>query len=185
MNRKYNGRYLYLMYYILSTTRHQFAVSLYSKWKEVLIWIISFLLMSLWTTYTLYPAHDIQHIYIFSLCQSHDYVPTNLAAKLAGAFIGICRENARIYVSFPYVWHNVKRLRPVKQMPYHGSHSNVALELVDPWGLSICHENYTRAPFYWHGLTLILPWISNYILSKIWDEITYPFLNFNSCTVEV
>ena len=23
------------------------------------------------------------------------------------------------------------------------------------------------------------------ITSKVWDEITYPFLNFNGCTVEV
>ena len=35
------------------------------------------------------------------------------------------------------------------------------------------------APFYQHGLTLILAWISNYIHYKLWDEITYPFLNFN------
>ena len=40
-------------------------------------------------------------------------------------------------------------------------------------------------PFYYHGLTLILVWISNHIHVKVWDEITYPFLNFNGCTVEV
>ena len=28
-------------------------------------------------------------------------------------------------------------------------------------------------------------WISNYFHYKVWDEITYPFLNFNSYTVEV
>ena len=28
-------------------------------------------------------------------------------------------------------------------------------------------------------------WISNFIHHKIWDEITYPFPNFNGCTVEV
>ena len=27
--------------------------------------------------------------------------------------------------------------------------------------------------------------ISNYIHYKVWDEITYPFLNFNGATVEV
>ena len=41
------------------------------------------------------------------------------------------------------------------------------------------------APFYWHGLTLIPAWISNHLPGKVWDEITYPFLNFNGCTVEV
>ena len=40
-------------------------------------------------------------------------------------------------------------------------------------------------PFYWHGLTLIPAWISNHIHPKVWAEITYPFLNFNSVTVEV
>ena len=40
----------------------------------------------------------------------------------------------------------------------------------------------TGAPF---GLTLILPGISNYIHYKVWDEITYPFPNFNGVTIEV
>ena len=43
----------------------------------------------------------------------------------------------------------------------------------------------TSGPFYQHGLTLIPSWISNHTPSKLWDEITYPFLNFNGCTVEV
>ena len=33
--------------------------------------------------------------------------------------------------------------------------------------------------------TLFPAWISNRMLSKVWDEITYPFPNFNGCTVEV
>ena len=31
---------------------------------------------------------------------------------------------------------------------------------------------------------LFVPWISNYIDYKVWDKITYPFSNFNGCTVE-
>ena len=38
-------------------------------------------------------------------------------------------------------------------------------------------------PLTW--LILIPVWISNSILYKMWDEITYPFSNFNGCTVEV
>ena len=34
-------------------------------------------------------------------------------------------------------------------------------------------------------LTLIPVWISNHLSDKMWDEITYPFLNFNGSTVEV
>ena len=41
------------------------------------------------------------------------------------------------------------------------------------------------SPFYQHGLTLIPAWICNHIYHKVWDEITYPFLNFNGATVEV
>ena len=42
-----------------------------------------------------------------------------------------------------------------------------------------------RGPFYWQGLTLIPALISNYTHYNVWDEITYPFLNFNGATVEV
>ena len=49
-------------------------------------------------------------------------------------------------------------------------------------------ETAPRGSFNQHGLTLIPAWISNYIhyiRYKMWDEITYSFLNFNSCNVEV
>ena len=45
--------------------------------------------------------------------------------------------------------------------------------------------NYPSSPFYKRGLTLIPAWISNYTHYNVWDEITYPFLNFNGETVEV
>ena len=38
--------------------------------------------------------------------------------------------------------------------------------------------------FYKHGLTSIPTWMSNHMPSKDWDEITYPFPNFNGCTVD-
>ena len=43
----------------------------------------------------------------------------------------------------------------------------------------------TRGPFYWHGLTLIPTWISYHMSRKVWVEITYPFPNFNGCTIGV
>ena len=49
-------------------------------------------------------------------------------------------------------------------------------------------KNSTLTPFtniIEHGLTLIPAWVSNHIHYQVWDEITYPFPNFNSCTVEV
>ena len=39
--------------------------------------------------------------------------------------------------------------------------------------------------FYLHGLTLIPAWINNDIHYKVWDEITYPFLNFSGIAAEV
>ena len=43
----------------------------------------------------------------------------------------------------------------------------------------------SMGPFHWHGLTLILASIINYIHNKVWDENTYPFPNFNGDTFEV
>ena len=39
--------------------------------------------------------------------------------------------------------------------------------------------------FYQYGLTLIQPWISNYIRYKVWDDVTYSFSNFSGATFEV
>ena len=39
--------------------------------------------------------------------------------------------------------------------------------------------------FFKPGLTLIPACIRNYIHDKVWDEITYPFTNFNRVTIDV
>ena len=36
-----------------------------------------------------------------------------------------------------------------------------------------------------YSVTLNPAWISNYIHYTVWDEITYPILNFNGATVDV
>ena len=50
----------------------------------------------------------------------------------------------------------------------------LCIERIDVWD-----------PFYWYGLTLIPAWISYHMTSKVWDDSTYPFANFNDQTVEV
>ena len=40
-------------------------------------------------------------------------------------------------------------------------------------------------PFNQQGLTLISAWMNNHMLSKLWDENTYQFLNFKGWIVEV
>ena len=41
------------------------------------------------------------------------------------------------------------------------------------------------APFTNIVLTLIPAWISNHMPSWTWNEITYPFFNFNGAAVEI
>ena len=40
-------------------------------------------------------------------------------------------------------------------------------------------------PLYWHGLTLILTWMSNHIYSNVRGGIIYPFPNANGAAVKV
>ena len=59
------------------------------------------------------------------------------------------------------------------------------------------HERWTRYPrcffvvllvtfpSYSHGLTVIRAWICNHMPSKVWNEITNPFPNFNDYPVEI
>ena len=48
-----------------------------------------------------------------------------------------------------------------------------------------CRTTFTWDSYYWYDLTVIPAWISNHRPGKVWDEITYPFPNFNGCTVVV
>ena len=43
----------------------------------------------------------------------------------------------------------------------------------------------TWGSFYWHGLTLFPAWIINHMPSKVWNEITHLFPNFNGAVVGV
>ena len=45
-------------------------------------------------------------------------------------------------------------------------------------------ERGPRGHAYWYGLTVIPAWISNNTYHEMWDEITYPFSNFNGAAVE-
>ena len=43
----------------------------------------------------------------------------------------------------------------------------------------------TRGRFDLQGLTFIPTWISKHMPSKVWNEITYAFQNFNCCTFDI
>ena len=49
----------------------------------------------------------------------------------------------------------------------------------------ILRRKPARGPFYQYRLILNPEWISTYIHHKVCDGITYPFPNFNSCSIEV
>ena len=51
-----------------------------------------------------------------------------------------------------------------------------------PWSCSLDHD--TRHPTFWHS-NFNHAWISNHMPIKEWDEIMFPFTNFNACKVEV
>ena len=52
-----------------------------------------------------------------------------------------------------------------------------------PWSNATYQDIWD--PVYQHRLTIIPPWISNRMPSKMWDEIIYQFSNLKGCTVGV
>ena len=44
---------------------------------------------------------------------------------------------------------------------------------------------FLRGPCYYHGVTLVPAWLSDYVHHKVYDGINYPFPNLNDATVEV
>ena len=57
-----------------------------------------------------------------------------------------------------------------------GSDTIASVPVKQPWRIWM-NKSY-KSPF-------ITTWMSNHMSIKVWDEITYPFLNFNGATVEV
>ena len=79
-------------------------------------------------------------------------------------------------------WPFCLSLNVLKLLP----HLPVANELIFKL-LRITRILEHQDPFYLNGSTLSLAWISNNIhnMYKVWDEITYPFTNYNSSAIEV
>ena len=88
-----------------------------------------------------------------------------------------CKDDKRNNLLHPR--HTLDRIYPTNMF--------LDLPLYDAQNFVMCAPGYNipRGPFYWHGLTLIPAWISYHMPGKVWDEITYSFLNFNGATVKV
>ena len=81
--------------------------------------------------------------------------------------------------------NNNRRLNPIIQQGQWATPEKLQQNQSIQKITSVFYKIEACSLFYLHGLTLIPAWISNHIHYKVWDEITYPFLNFNGCTVEV
>ena len=108
-----------------------------------------------------------------------------------------CRELYR--VTLPVGHHAFSSIPQEFYTLFNPSSSQQGLVIICPWKyemkLLIHSETYKDAQLkfgnewiislWWHRLILIVAWISNHMPSKVSDEITHPFPNFNGCTVEV
>ena len=80
-------------------------------------------------------------------------------------------------------WISNQHLWIIRTLPWiSNQHLSCYWLLVLCWSLSVTN---TRGPNFYHGLTWLSGWICNYINSKVWDEVTYPFPSFHVCTLEV
>ena len=121
-----------------------------------------------------------------ALCAGNSPVPVNSPHK--GQWRG------SLMFSLICGWVNNREAGDLRR---HRGHYNVNVIIRMPAmrnpcvsGISAVTCNYVfhthrSNPFHQNGLTLIPAWISSYILYKVCDEISYPFPNFNGCTVEI
>ena len=74
----------------------------------------------------------------------------------------------------------------MKLLPITGPENWPGIEIAQYKSLNRTLQNNPTltswARFYWHDLTLMIAWINNYAHCNVWDEFTYPFLNFNGAT---
>ena len=61
---------------------------------------------------------------------------------------------------------------------------NVLISVWQKYATAVCRYIYRPTDSFdtFDPFNLISAWISNYMANKVWDEITYPFLNFNGAT---
>ena len=119
---------------------------------------------------------------------------TSLPIVYSNVYLGTNQRKHQSSASLAFVrgihrWPmNSEHKRPVarKMFPFHESkkiHYSYYQPAMGPTLALRCLGSLLLV--YWHGLTLIQTWISNYIHYKVWDDIAYTFPNFNGTTVEV
>ena len=109
---------------------------------------------------------------------------TKKASKLR--VTGLCEVSSPVTGGFPAPRPVAQKMSPfddvIMRIPTSGHW--LATVLIVP-GQPEANPGHPRDAFYQHGTTLIPTWISNHRPSKVWDEITNPFPNFNGATDEI
>ena len=105
--------------------------------------------------------------FMYRQCRYANY---NTACECPAVDVTMAQQVIKSYWVNDRAWAN---LRPYSTW-HRGRSCSVSSSCVLIWG-----------PIYDNVLTSILPWISDYIYHKVWDETTYPFPNFNGGAVEV
>ena len=99
-------------------------------------------------------------------------------------FVGFieCILEAVILYEFPFL--SMHEANQIMRLTWSIYSAHISLETITSTIYGLTYKIGPKIPFYWHGLTLIPAWRINYMSSKVWDGITYPFPNFSGCTVE-
>ena len=110
-----------------------------------------------------------------------------MKAFILAAFLSCCGGLYKLptSISFQFIdsWFSIDPHRYSNcQFSLKTDTSNASADVRPPSELEHCFaQKYSQSstdtwsPFYWHGLTLILAWVSNYTHFNVWDAITYPF----------
>ena len=125
----------------------------------------------------------------------HEYIKIAIYSVFASYFPQSCNTNTQCGIIFHYWFCSFNHLSGMKNfinaiclvLPtfissgYNWSvHEVILLQWMSGYSINgTWGESHTWGPFYSHGLTLIPEWTSNHMPSKVWDEITYQFLNLN------
>ena len=102
-----------------------------------------------------------------------------------GRFITL---NNKCLIALIHIYYHIN-LFELKPTIAKNFNDNINLSLCFSVFVWVCNKRIynscSSCLFYEHGLTLVPAWTSNYTHYKMWDEITYPFPNFNGWTVYV
>ena len=97
----------------------------------------------------------------------------------------------RVFKMFVSLWHLASASQMSEQLkncnyllhPFETLQNFMMRRLMWHWLANICKYIYCNNLWDWHGSTLIPAWIHNHMRCNMWDEMSYPFPNFNSCAL--